>query len=205
MARRAVDFGLVWDGSSLQFLFDQSRVQDNPEFAILARRIGRGLELRLAEVSAPVIPEKVHVEKLSAATWFHHIVPGLMALAILQAGVFAGAGRLSAMRERGILRRMVVTPISGWAILLGVGLVRMLVGFVSAGLNLFVARTAFGLSFPGDWGSVLFYAVCGGLGALGLGVVAGVPETIWAALGFGLFGFVAFLLFGQRIIRPERG
>ncbi|MGC8963212.1 MAG: ABC transporter permease [Candidatus Bipolaricaulaceae bacterium] len=169
LARRQLDFGLVWDGESLLFLFERSRVQDNPTFHGYARRIARALELRLAGVDAPIQAEKVHVGKLPAATWFHYIVPGLMAMAILQAGVLAAAGRLAAMRELRILRRLLATPVSGWAMLLGVGLVRMLSGFLSASFTFLFASFLFRVEFLVKPGWLLFYALVSALGAMGLG------------------------------------
>ncbi len=169
LVHRQLDFGLVWDGESLLFLFDRSRVQDNPTFQGYARRIARALELRLAGVEAPVQAEKVHIGKLPAATWFHYIVPGLMATALIQTGVFAIAGRIGVMRELGILRRLLATPISGWAMLFGVGLVRMLSGFLSASLTFLFAHFVFGVEFLVQPGWLLFYALVSALGAMGLG------------------------------------
>ncbi|MCX7843928.1 MAG: ABC transporter permease [Candidatus Bipolaricaulota bacterium] len=169
VARRAVDFGLIWDGRELTVLLAHGRVQENPGFAAWARRVARALERRRAGVPPPVRPVKVHVGKLSAATWYDHIVPGLMAVALLQAGVFAVAGRLAAMRERGILRRLQASPVPGWAVLAGVGLLRLGVGFATAGLNLALAQALFGAAFSPHVGRLLFYGLAAGLGGMGLG------------------------------------
>lgn len=171
VAQRKVDFGLVWDGKSVKVLLDRGRIQDNPDFEIWARWITRALELRETGASLPVRPEKVHVGKIQPATWFHYIVPGLMVMAILQAGVFAMAGRLAGMRELGVLRRLFATPLSGWAILAGVGAVRMIIGFLCAGLNFLLAQALFSTSFSVNGGLFLFYAMASGLGGMGLGAV----------------------------------
>lgn len=196
VARREVDLGLLWEEGRLTVLLDRSRVQENPDFEALARRIARGLELRRAGVSPPVRAERVHVGKLSAPTWYAHIVPGLMVLAILQAGVFAVAGRLAGMRERGILKRMVGAPLSGWAVLAGVGSLRLLAGFATAGLNFFLAESVFRLTFSVNTGLLLFYAVASGLGGMGLGaavtVLAKRPGSA-AALGSILVQMMLFL------------
>ncbi len=265
VAKREVDFGLVWNGTELLVLLERSRIQDNSTFEGKARALARALEFRLAGLAAPLAVAKVHVGKLSASNWFHYIVPGLMAMSILQAGVFAVAGRIAGMRERGILRRMLVTPIPGWAILSGVGLLRMLVGFFSAVATFFLARFVFNVAFSVDGLLLLFYALAAGVGAMGLGaavsllakrpgsanilgmilvqmmlflsgiyipfeflpaglrflgqilpayylaqgfraalgVIEGNLVTLLAALGFGLFGLMAFLGFGRLVVRPE--
>ncbi len=171
VARRAVDLGLVWDGTSVKVLLDRSRIQDNPDLEMLARRIARALELRQAGLTPPVRPQKVHLGKAPAATWFHYIVPGLMVVAILQAGVFAVAGRLAGMRELGVLRRLLVAPLAGWVLLGGVGAIRMLVGFASAGLNFLLAQVFFNTTFSVHGGLLFFYAAASGLVGMGLGAV----------------------------------
>ena len=171
VARRQVDFGLVWDGEKFVLLLNRGRIQDNPEFERLGREIVRAAELRASGLSSPIEPVRVHVGKLIAASWFHYIVPGLMAMAILQAGIFAVAGRMAGMRERGILRPMLATPVSGWSLFLGVGLIRMGLGFFSAGWNFALARLLFGVSFFVNPALLLFYALVCALGAMGLGAL----------------------------------
>lgn len=195
VAKRNVDFGLIWDGKNFRVLLERGRVQDNPELEAKARALARALEFRLAGVAPPVV-EKIPVGKVLEANWFHYVVPGLMALAILQAGVFAVAGRLSGMRERGILRRMLVTPAPNWAILSGVGLLRMLVGFLSACLTFLLARFVFGVVFSVDGMLLLFYALAAGIGAMGLGAaVSGLAPRPGSAsiLGMILVQMMVFL------------
>jgi ABC-2 type transport system permease protein len=171
VAKRAVDFGLVWNGEKFVLILNRGRFQENPEFERLSREIVRTVELWGSGLSSPVEPVKVHVGKVSAASWYHYIVPGLMAMAILQAGIFAVAGRMASMRERGILRPILATPASGWPVLLGIGLIRMGLGFFSAGLNFALARVLFGVSFPVNPALLLFYAFVCALGGMGLGAL----------------------------------
>ena len=171
VARNEVDFGLVEEGEKFVLILNRGRVQNNPDFERLGRGIVRALELRAGGLSSPVRVEKTHLGKLSTASWFHYIVPGLMAMAILQAGIFAVAGRMAGMRERGILRPILATPVSGWSLLLGVGLIRMGLGFFSAGLNFALARLLFGVSFSVNPALLSFYAMVCALGAMGLGAL----------------------------------
>lgn len=173
VAKKSVDFGLVWDGKSLTVLLDQSRMQENPTFELLSRRIARALELRLAQLSPPVEAQKIHVGKL-AASWYHYVVPGLMVMAILQAGVFATAGTLSWMRETGVLRRILATPLTGWTLASGVGLLRLSIGFAIASMNFLVAQVLFKTTFSADPGLVIFFLLSAGLGGLGLGALVSI-------------------------------
>ncbi len=202
VARRTVDLGLVWDGASLKVLLDRSRIQDNPDLEMLARRIARALELRQAGLTPPVRPEKVHLGKVVTATWFHYIVPGLMVVAILQAGVFAVASRLAGMRALGVLRRLLVAPLAGWVLLGGVGAIRMLVGFASAGLNFLLAQALFNTTFSVHGGLLFFYAAASGLGGMGLGaMVTGLVRRPGSAAALGSI-LVQMMLFLSGIYIP---
>ncbi len=202
VARRKVDLGLVWDGKNVKVLLDRSRIQDNPGFEILARRVARALELHQAKVAPPLQPEKVPVGKLVSPTWYHYLVPGLMVIAVLQAGVFAVAGRLAGMRETGVLQRLLTTPVSGWAVLGGVGAVRMLVGFSCAGLNFLFAQSLFNTTFSVHGGLLLLYAVASGLGGMGLGaLVTGLTRRPGSATALGTI-LVQIMLFLSGIYIP---
>ncbi len=167
--KRAVDFGLVWDGKKLSFLFDASRIQDNPSFEQLARGIAAALELRIQRRESAVVPERIHTGKLAKAGWLHMVIPGIITIPILSAGLFAIAGRLTAMRERRILAQLLVAPFSPASFILGLGLVRIVVAYLGAFVTLFLGALVFGIRFPIRWDLFLVLVFASGLGGLGFG------------------------------------
>ncbi|MGQ9700097.1 MAG: ABC transporter permease [Candidatus Bipolaricaulaceae bacterium] len=169
--RRVADFGLVWNGEELEFLFEASRVQDNPAYEAVARGIARELELRLSGKAGIVKPVQVHVGRLPAADWFYYVVSGVLILPILSAGLFAVAGRIAAMRERWILHQLLVTPGQPWSLVLAIGALRLLLALTGVFVNLAFARFVFGVQFPVAWGLLLPFVLASALGAMGMGTV----------------------------------
>ncbi|MGQ9733960.1 MAG: ABC transporter permease [Candidatus Bipolaricaulia bacterium] len=199
---RAVDFGLLWDGTKLSFIFEAGRIQDNSGYEQLARGIASALELKLQGKEAIVIPEKVHLGRLAGARWFHLVIPGIIALPILSAGLFAIAGRITAMRERRILAQLLVTPLPSWALLSSLGLLRLGVAYVGAFATLAFATIVFGLRFPIQWGLfVPFVAACG-LGAMGMGALIAFLVRRPGSASFAANIFLQLMLFLSGIYFP---
>ncbi|MBC7222453.1 ABC transporter permease [Candidatus Bipolaricaulota bacterium] len=169
--KRSVDFGLIWDGEKISFLFEASRVQDNPSYEQLARGVAAALELRLQGRESAVLPEKVHAGKLLQASWLHMVIPGIITIPILSAGLFAVASRVTSMRERRILAQLLVTPLSPAFLILGLGLVRILIAYLGAFVTLFLGALVFGVRFLIRWDLFLILVFASGLGGLGFGAL----------------------------------
>jgi len=58
---RTVDFGLVWDGDTLRFQYDGSRIQENYAFDQVARGIATDFNLRRQGAAAPILVETIDV------------------------------------------------------------------------------------------------------------------------------------------------
>jgi len=72
----------------------------------------------------------VHVGKAAATNWFNRVVPGILAFSILSAGLFAVSGHLTAMKERKLLDRLVVTPMHPVALLAAIACVRLAIVYI---------------------------------------------------------------------------
>jgi ABC-2 type transport system permease protein len=101
---RTVDFGIVWDGESLGFLYDAARVQENYAFRQLAEGIATDFNLRRQGASSPIVVDTIDVGTALSSSWFSLVLPGILAFSVLSAGLFAVSGHLTAMKER-IMRR----------------------------------------------------------------------------------------------------
>ncbi len=86
---RDVDFGAVWDGATLTFVYDVRRTQENFTFEELARGMAARFDLANQGLE-PVIRVSAVVEGGEAsADWFALVVPGILAFSILASGLFA--------------------------------------------------------------------------------------------------------------------
>jgi ABC-2 type transport system permease protein len=154
---RNVDFGLIWDGQVLEFLYNPSAVQENYAFQQIAAGITDAVNLRTQGL-APILPiEKVHV--------------GIIAFSILSSGLFAVSGHLTAMKQRRTLDRMLVTPMPPISLLAAMATVRLAIVYVSTLITLLASIAIFDLTFSIDWFEYTILVVCATLGMMGLGTI----------------------------------
>lgn len=171
LAMRKLDLGLVWDGRILLFLQDPTRVQEGYALGELSRGIAAEFDLRRQGLSAVVRAEQVDVGRSVATGWFNMLVPGVMAFAILTAGLLAVSGRITQMKERKLLDRLLVTPMSPAALLAAIAGVRLVVGYVATLSTLGVAVALFQVRFQVNWLLYTSFVVAAILGTMGLGTL----------------------------------
>ncbi len=174
LAEGEVDFALLWDGTRLRFLYDPLRLHENHGFQQIARGIWSRFNLAHQGVAPLLSIERVALGRARAADWFTLMVPGIIAFTILSAGLFTVAGHLSAMKERNILTRMVVTPMRPIYFLGAVITVQLFVVYISTLITLFVAISIFDLYFQVDWLRYTIFVAAGTLGSMGMGTLIAV-------------------------------
>jgi ABC-2 type transport system permease protein len=168
---RDVEFGLVWDGKSLEFLYHPNRLQENYAFQQMAAGIADAVNLR-AQNLHPVLPvDERHVGTEASTRWFNQMVPGIIAFSILSAGLFAVSGHLTGMKERHTLDRLLVTPMVPVALLAAIATVRLVVVYVSTLVTLAASIAIFRLAFSIDWLAYTLLVTCATVGTMGLGTV----------------------------------
>jgi len=171
LAKRKLDLGLVWDGKTILFLHDPTRVQDGRALSELGRGVAAEFDLRRQGLSAVAGVERVYVGRSVATGWFNMLVPGIMAFSILTAGLLAVSGQITEMKERKLLDRLLVTPMSPAALLAAIAGVRLVVGYVGSLTTLGVALALFQVRFQVNWLLYTIFVVAATLGAMGLGTL----------------------------------
>jgi ABC-2 type transport system permease protein len=168
---RDVDFGAVWDGATLTFVYDVRRTQENFAFEELARGIVVRFDLA-NQGRRPLLDVVPVVEGGEAgADWFTLVVPGILAFSVLSAGLFAVAGHVTSMKQRRLLERLVVTPMSPVAFLAAIVVVRLGVVFLSTLATLGTAVGLFHVAFHMSWLHYVVFVVAATVGTMGLGTV----------------------------------
>jgi len=171
VAGRSVDFGLVWNGRALEFLYHPNRIQENHAFEQLALGIADAFNLRRQGLS-PILPIRtVHVGSEASTRWLNQMVPGIIAFSILSSGLFAISGHLTGMKQRKTLDRLIVTPMQPVAFLAAIAVVRLAVVYVSTLLTILISIAVFDLTFSIDWLRLTVLVLCSTLGMMGLGTV----------------------------------
>ncbi len=103
------------------------------------------------------------------------LVPGIIAMAIMQMGIFSVVFSLIQYRQQGVLRRLNATPIRPHNFLVGQVFTRLLVSIVQVAVLLGVGVLVFDVKVTGNFGYLFVLAVLGG--------------ALFIAIGFVISGF----------------
>ncbi|MGH2484910.1 MAG: ABC transporter permease [Ktedonobacterales bacterium] len=112
------------------------------------------------------------------------LVPGILAMALMQLGLFATTMPLVSLRQDQVLRRLGATPLPRWKLLASQVLLRLTIGLGQTGLILGLAISAFHVHIIGNYLALLGIVVLGALAFIGLGyLLASVSKSVESANG----------------------
>jgi ABC-2 type transport system permease protein len=89
------------------------------------------------------------------------IVPGIAGMSVMSATFISLAYNLVTLRERGILKRLRGTPLPTSAYLTGLSANAVANAALQLAIVILAGHWAFGVAWPGDWGSLAVFAVAG--------------------------------------------
>ncbi|MBA2276290.1 MAG: ABC transporter permease [Chloroflexia bacterium] len=165
--------------------------------AMIAMAAVRQVLLESSGASANLTIEQrpVEVVELSYIDFF---VPGILAMSLMNSGVIGLSTTFVSFRERGILRRIKVTPFPLWKFILARILSSLVVAVINSAILIGLATLVFGLSVRGNALLILGVLLIGGLAFLGIGyaVAAISPNTETAASYANLITFPMLFLSG---------
>jgi len=122
------------------------------------------------------------------------LAPGILAMAIMQSGVYGLALFIVSSREKRILKRLHATPAGAAYILAGRIVPALLISFIQTALLLTLAVFAFGVQIVGNIGILLIAAGFGAIVFISLGfLVSSVSKSVDSAEN--LTGLVTFPMF----------
>jgi ABC-2 type transport system permease protein len=111
-------------------------------------------------------------------TYMDFLLPGVLAMSIMQMGVFSVAFVFVDLKKRGILRRIRVTPINPNDFIIAQVITRLLVLMMQIVVLVAVGMLFFKLNFTGNFLSLFAVGILGAVVFLGMGfAVAGVSKS----------------------------
>ncbi len=150
--------------------------------SVLSHVIG-GINSAVLQQEPVVVADPQAVEQ-SGGRYIDYLMPGIIGMVLMFNGVFAIAGVMTTMRQKGILRRLKVTPVSKSAILAALITTRMLVTFMGVLLIILVGVVGFGVEIHGNPAVMLFIVVLGSLTFTTFGfAVSSYAKTLESAEG----------------------
>ncbi|EIT84761.1 ABC-type transport system permease [Fictibacillus macauensis ZFHKF-1] len=138
--------------------------------------------------SVVIQPEGIESLHLS---YIDFLVPGIVAMMILNNNMNGVAGQIASWRERGILRRMQGTMLKAHTFIAAQITARLVLNGLQALIVLGVARMVFGVAIRGSWLSVIAFVILGTLAFMAIGfIIAGIAKTPESAAP--IAGFLSF-------------
>lgn len=113
--------------------------------------------------------------------YFDFLLPGVVALAIMQMSVFSVAFVFADYKEKGILKRLLATPMKPYQFVTANVITRLLVAVVQAVILIAVGVLLFNAHLIGSFWAVMLFVFIGAIVFLGLGfTISGFAHTVEA-------------------------
>ncbi|MDE3231416.1 MAG: ABC transporter permease, partial [Chloroflexota bacterium] len=112
------------------------------------------------------------------------LMPGIIAMSLMQLGLFATASPLVSLREEGVLRRLGATPLPRWQLLMGQVLMRLTIAVAQAALIIGISVGFFHVHIQGSYLAVAGLVLLGAATFIGMGyLIAAFARSVESAGG----------------------
>jgi ABC-2 type transport system permease protein len=112
-------------------------------------------------------------------TYFDFLLPGVVALSIMQMSVFSVSFVFADYREKGILKRLMATPMKPHHFVAANVVTRMAVAVIQAAVLILIGVLLFGAHVEGSFPLILVAVLLGSIMFIGLGfAVSGIAKTV---------------------------
>jgi ABC-2 type transport system permease protein len=166
---------------TVQLLYDQT---DGPN-AQIAINVMRQMLLQIAggpESAVQIQEQGIESQDISYIDFF---IPGILAMSLMNAGVIGLSTAFVIYRERGILRRMRVTPFPLSSFIVARVISQVIVALAQAVILVGMAKVIFGLDVRGNWFLIAGVVVLGALAFLAIGfLLSGIANNVETAASY---------------------
>lgn len=139
---------------------------------------------RAVAKAAPALALNTNSITSHALSNIDFLMPGILAMSLMQLGLFATATPLVSLREEGVLRRLGATPLPRWQLIAGQLLLRLTIGLTQAVLIIGISVAAFHVHIQGNYVTLAGLTVLGALTFIGMGyLIASIARTVESASG----------------------
>lgn len=134
--------------SNVKLYYSKGEGETNWALISAIREIFTGMEREISGQQAlfDIEPEPLETRDL---TQFDYVMPGILAMALMQLGLF-GVFQFLSLRENKVIRGLAVTPLPRDALFESEVVLRLLVAIVQTFLIILVGRTVFGVEIVGN-------------------------------------------------------
>lgn len=163
----------------------------------IMREILSGIE-RQASGVFPLLTVKAEQLQKKTLRVIDYLLPGILAMSLMQLGLFATVSPLVQLREKGVLRRLGATPLPRSYLLISQLLFRLTIGLSQTAIIMIMGRLVFDVQMVGSWLLLISFVLLGALAFVSLGyLIAGLSSTVEASHGISqLFNLPMMFLSG---------
>jgi ABC-2 type transport system permease protein len=168
---------------ALQVYYDPTQVQQSQIVLGVVRDLAEQADRRISgtPVLLSVDAKSVQAQQSRFIDFF---VPGMLAMAIMQLGLYGTAQPIVQLRDQGVLRRLSATPLPRATILASQVALRLTVALAQAAVIVGLGMLAFQVPMLGSWLVLFGFVLLGGLMFISLGyVIAAFSKTQESAAG----------------------
>lgn len=166
------------DQIHLKILTNAGREQQAQTALSIISQITTGITLNLAQVT-PIF--NIETEEINSRNlkYIDFLLPGIVAMAIMQMAVFSVAFVFTDYKEKGILKRLVATPMRPYQFVTANIVTRLIVTVIQTALLIAVGVLAFNAQVIGSYWLLLPISLLGSIMFLGLGfTISGIASTV---------------------------
>lgn len=150
--------------SPIAFYYNE---QGGPTGSIAQSTVQNALYQILGDPSEiPIDPRPFSTQDITFIDFF---VPGILAMSIMNAGIIGLSTAFTSFREKGILRRIKVTPFALWKFILARIISQICVIFTTSAILMLLAKVVWGLTVRGNWLVIILAILVGSLAFLAIG------------------------------------
>lgn len=170
--------------AQVQMYFDPSKNQTNAQIEQnIVQQIVDGFNKGITQQQAVLTLQTNAITSHNLRT-IDFLMPGILAMALMQLGLFGTAQPLVSLREEGVLRRLGATPLPRWHLLASQVLMRVTIGLIQTVLIIGLSVAVFNVQIQGNYLELLGLVVLGAFTFVGLGyLIAAISRTVDAAAG----------------------
>ncbi len=140
------------------------------------------MEVAGASSGISIAQESISTQNASYIDWF---VPGILGMSLMNAGIIGISTSFVSFREKGILRRIKVTPFALWKFLLARIVAALVMSLITSGILIGLGWVLFGLTVRGNWGLILLALVVSAAAMLAIGyAIAAVARNTETAASY---------------------
>ena len=133
---------------------------------------------------APPLALATHTITTHTLSTIDFLMPGILAMALMQLGLFGTAAPLVSLRQEGVLRRLGATPLPRWTLLLSQILLRITIGFAQSVVIIGLSVYVFKVQIEGNMLVLAGLVLIGAISFVAIGyLIAAVSRTVDTASG----------------------